>query len=315
MRGRRARLLLVVLLLVALTLIAIDLRSGKSGTLRRIGSDVFGPIENGVSAVFRPVGSWFSGLVHLNSYKSENDQLRSEVKSLRGQLAQGRADRQNYERLLAANNLAARGTFKVVSAHVTSLSTGGLNLRWTLAIDVGSVDGIKVDQTVIDGDGLVGRVIRVSRTSSTVLLAMDRAFKAGVFLDATRVDGTVQGEDQGLMQLSLFDANDPLHVGDRVVTMNDDAIFAPEVPIGVVTKVEPGTTATGGRVALVRPFVHFSALGGTVVEVVVGHPRSLRRGALLPRVQPTGTPAPNSSSPASTSSSSPPSSPTTTPTP
>src|SRR5579875_1975072 len=184
MRGRRARMVLVVLLLVALTLIAVDLRSGKSGSLRRIGSDVFGPIENGVSSVFRPVGSWFSGLAHLNGYKSDNDKLRSQVKALRGELAQRQADQQNYQRLLAANNLAAKGSFRIVSANVVSLEPGGLNLRWTLSIDAGSLDGIKLVDTVINGDGLVGRVIRVSRTSATVLLAMDKGFRAGVFLNA-----------------------------------------------------------------------------------------------------------------------------------
>lgn len=282
MRGRRSRLVLVVLLLVALTLIAIDLRSGRSGTLRRIGSNVFGPIENGLSDAFRPVGSWFSGLVHLNSYKSENDKLRNQVKTLRGQLQQQHADEQNYQQLLAANHLAAKGSFHIVPAHVVSLSPGGLNLKWTIAIDAGSADGIHLDQTVIDGDGLVGRVVKVSPRSATVLLAMDKGFAAGVFVESTRVEGQVQGEDLSPMQLELYDPQDPLKVGDRLVTVDKDAIFAPQVPIGTVTKIEPGTTATGGREALVQPFVHFSRLGGEMVEVIVGHPRTLPLGSLLP---------------------------------
>lgn len=302
MRGRRARLVLIVLLLTALTLIAIDLRSGKTGSLRRIGSEVFGPVANGVSSVFRPVGSWFSGLVHLSSYQSDNEQLRGEIKGLRNKLEQQRADEQNYRQLLAANNLAGKGSFKVVTAHVVSLSPGGLNLRWTLSLDVGAAAGIRVDQTVIDGDGLVGRVTQVSQDSSTVLLAMDKSFSVGVFVESTRVTGSLRGADLAPMQLQLFDPQDPLKVGDRLVTIDRDAIFAPQVPIGVVTQVEPGTTATGGRTALVRPFVHFSALGGATVEVVVGHPSTLPRGSLLPpkpKPAKSTTPSPKGSAHAS----------------
>lgn len=303
MRGRRSRLVLVVLLLIALTLIAIDLRSGKTGTLRKAGSAVLGPIENGLSSAFRPVGSWFSGLVHLNSYKSENDKLRSEVQTLRNEVQQQRADEQNYQRLLAANHLAGRGRFRIVTAHVVSLSPGGLNLKWTIAIDAGTADGIRLDQTVVDADGLVGRVIRASRTSSTVLLAMDKDFAAGVFIESSRVEGTLHGEDLGAMQLQLFDPQDPVRVGDRLVTVDDDAIFAPQIPVGTVTKVEPGTTATGGREALVQPFVHFSRLGGATVEVIVGHPRSLPRGSLLPP-KPTSSASATSGSTSGTTSNS-----------
>src|ERR1700759_3329675 len=127
--ARRARLVLVLLLLTALTLITIDYRSGNTGELRRIGSAVFGPIENGLSSIFRPVGSFFSGLGHLNSYQSENTKLRSELQAVRNRLAQEQANAQAFAQLEKMDGLAHTAHYHVVHAHVTAVSDGNLALK------------------------------------------------------------------------------------------------------------------------------------------------------------------------------------------
>ena len=76
---RRARLVLTILLLLAFTLITLDYRSGALDGGRSAAADVFGPIENTVGDVVHPIGSWFSSLGHLGSYKSENDKLEREL--------------------------------------------------------------------------------------------------------------------------------------------------------------------------------------------------------------------------------------------
>src|SRR4051795_7895720 len=84
--NRRARLILAMLMLTAFTLITLDYRSGGGGPLRSIGNAVFGPVERAVSAVARPIGSFFSSLGHLNSYKHDNNQLRAENQRLQEEL-------------------------------------------------------------------------------------------------------------------------------------------------------------------------------------------------------------------------------------
>src|SRR6266567_1070105 len=91
--SRRARLILAMLLLTAFTLITLDYRSGGGGPLRRIGNAIFGPIEDAGAAVARPIGSFFSSLGHLSSYKNDNDRLRREVADLNRQLHLTDSDR------------------------------------------------------------------------------------------------------------------------------------------------------------------------------------------------------------------------------
>ena len=56
-----------------------------------------------------------------------------------------------------------------------------------MGIDVGSRDGVTIDMTVISAGGLVGRVIHVSSSYSTVLMINDDTFKVGARLAGTQI--------------------------------------------------------------------------------------------------------------------------------
>ena len=159
---RRARVILALLLLTAFTLITLDYRSGGGGPLRAIGNAVFGPVERAASAVTRPIGSFFSGRGHLNSYKSETNRLKAQ--SLLEQLRLTDADRSHLASAEKLLNLAGRAQFRIVAARVVAYGST-LGFESTATIDVGSQDGIKSNETVINGDGLVGKTLDVGPTT------------------------------------------------------------------------------------------------------------------------------------------------------
>jgi rod shape-determining protein MreC len=288
---RRARLVLTILLLAAFTLITIDYRSGALGGVRRTAATVFGPIEDALSDITHPIGSWFSSIGHLNSYRHENEALKSEVARLQSQLhltAAERAELAQDEQIL---HLASVAQFRVVAARVIAIGSG-LGTDQTVTIDRGSANGIRVNETVITGAGLVGRTIVVGRTVSTVLLANDPTSFVGARLEGKQLElGTVQGG--GLnhpMSLTLYSSTAQLTVGEQLVTAGDsqnhNSPFVPEVPIGTVSRVLP---LQGGlaQMANVQPFVDYSALD--VVAVVVHAPKTVKHDSLLPAPP---TPAP-----------------------
>src|SRR3954451_7079963 len=190
--SRRARLVLAVLLLTAFTLITLDYRSGGGGPLRQVGNTVFGPVERAVSAVTQPVGSFFSGLGHLNSYKSDNAKLRKRNEALLARLRLTDADQAHLASAEKLLNLAGRGQFRIVPARVIAWGSA-LGFESTATIDAGSVDGVRANQTVINGDGLVGKTLHVGPTTSTILLGDDPTFTAGARLAGTQQIGHVDG--------------------------------------------------------------------------------------------------------------------------
>ena len=151
---------------------------------------------------------------------------------------------------------------------------------------MGSRDGVHAQETVLNGDGLVGTVTQVSKDTSTVLLATDASSVAGARMAGSNQIGAVTGTGKSLsgpyvLTLRLFDANAVLQPGQNVVTFGSvlNRPYVPGVPIGQVTKVE-GNGGSLTPTALVRPFVDFTSLG--VVGVVIAGPAQNPRDSVLP---------------------------------
>jgi rod shape-determining protein MreC len=315
--ARRARLILTLLLLSAFTLITLDYRSGALGGVRKAASTVFGPIQDGIDKVVHPIGSWFSSLGHLGSYKHENQDLHRKVAQLETQLRMSAVERQEYLQEQKLLHLAGLGQFTSVAARVTAYG-GALGFESTISINRGTNNGIRKNETVISGAGLVGRVVGpVGPNSATVQLANDSAFTAGCRLSTAKLAvGTVGGNGRGkAMGLTLLDNTVRLAVGQMLVTFSSGpgGPFVPEVPIGKITHVTPASGQIA-QTASVTPFVDFGSLD--IVAVVVDSPASIKHDSLLPA---SPTPAPTvtvtvTASPGSSSGGTPPSSPTSTPT-
>lgn len=294
---RRTRLVLSVLLIAALAMITIDYRGG-GGPLRSLGSlgsAVFGPVERAASAVTRPAAGFLTG----SSSGAKVSALQKQNARLRAELSQAQLSRSESAQLSRLLQLAGRGGYRIVAANVIAAATGYAD---TVTIDAGSIDGIRPDETVLNGDGLVGRVTSVSSTTSTVLLATDGSSTVGARMAGSGQIGSVTGMGKGLagsgtmqLQLQLFDANAVLQPGQQLVTFGSvgGSPYVPGVPIGTVVRVErPANSLTSS--ALIRPFVDFTALG--VVGVVVAPPRVNPRDSVLP-LRPVTSASPGTSTP------------------
>ncbi|HWG01906.1 MAG TPA: rod shape-determining protein MreC, partial [Trebonia sp.] len=132
--------------------------------------------------------------------------------------------------------------------------------------------GIKPDETVLNGDGLVGVVTQVGSGTATVQLASDSGATAGVRMAGTGQIGAVTGTGEtmagsGALKLTLFSAQAVLHKGEQIVTFGSvgGRPYVAGVPVGTVRTVtsQPGSLT---QTALVTPYVDFTGLG--VVGVV-----------------------------------------------
>lgn len=278
---RRTRLVLSVLLIVAIALITIDFRDGGSSPLHSVGASVFGPVEGAANGVAAPADAMFNSVTGGASATSRIAALQRENSQLRAELSGAQLSQAALSQLSGLLQLAGRGTYKIVPASVIAV---GQDYADTVTLDAGSRDGIKAEETVLNGAGLVGTVTQVSADTSTVLLATDASSVVGGRMAGTSQIGSVTGTGKsmsGLLRLRLFDANVVLQPGQKLVTFGSvgDQPFVPGVPIGEVTEVQ-GSAGSLTQNALVRPFVNFTTLG--VVGVVVAAPRTDPRDSVLP---------------------------------
>jgi rod shape-determining protein MreC len=290
--SKESRLLLVLLIVVAFALITVDIRGGENSPVdgaRQAAAAAFGPVENGVAGAVNPVSNAMeavrdSGDRHsrITALEQENAKLKREL----GSNDENRAKAQELDKLLKN---AGAGQYGVKAAQVVAIGAAQ-GFSWTITIDAGSRDGIKRDMTVLNGDGLVGRVTTVGPRTSTVLLANDPDFTVGTRMEGSNELGFATGQGDRPFAVQLLNAKAAVHKGDRLVTFgsSNDKPFVPGVPVGRVVRIDP---SGGGltRTVYVQPFVGFTKLD--VVGVVVQAPRKDPRDAVLPP-KPRATPTP-----------------------
>jgi rod shape-determining protein MreC len=276
---RRTRIVLGVLLVATITLILLDVRgSSPFSGLRGAAGAVFGPVQRAVDSVVRPIGDFFGGIgedeaARLDELERENDELRAQLRT-------SEEARRRAAELDALLRVAEAGQYQTVPARVIAIGPEQ-GFAWTVTIDAGSNDGIAEDMTVINGDGLVGRVKSVTASTAAVLLIVDPKSSVGARLEGTGELGVVSGQGLSPLQMQVLDPLVTVAEGARVVSFGspDGTPFVPGVPIGEVISVSR-VAGSLERVAQVRTYADMTALD--TVGVVVQPPRTDPRDSVLP---------------------------------
>ena len=302
--NRRTRTVLGLLLLVSLTLVVLSLRGGGDGA-RDSANGIFGPVENAASAVVRPIRDFLGSISSLGTKDQQIEDLQRKNDELTAQLNTSDSARRRAQELDDLLRLAGAGQYATVPAQVIAFGpTQGF--AWTITIDAGTKDGLKIDQNVVNGQGLVGRVVRVGQSTSVVALLVDATATVGARIENSGEVGFLNGTgDPRVLELQLLDPFAPAQVGDRLVSFGvRGGAYVPGIPLGTIIEVS-GTPGQLTRVAKVAPFVDVTSLD--VVGVITEPPRTDPRDAVLPP-KPSDSPAPTpsgSSSPSPAGSPSP----------
>ena len=283
-----------MLVLVALTFVILDLRGGQGplSGVRSVGANVIGAVERVAATVFSPItgaSSWWST---MHDQAAQIEVLTAENEKLRGDSVTSANDRARVNALDKLLGVASIGQYRIVPAEVIAVGPAQ-DFSWTVTIDAGKSDGIEPDMSVMNGQGLVGRVLKTTSNTSTVVLLVDSSSAVGGRVAGSEEIGIVSGTGrQDSLSFQLLDPTADLKVGDALVTFGSKGgrPFAPGLPIGEVVEVG-GTPGQLTRVATIRPYVDVSTL--TMVAVVTKPPRVDPRDSVLPRVGfATASPAP-----------------------
>jgi rod shape-determining protein MreC len=290
----------VLLIAVAFALITVDIRGGENSPVdgaRSAASAFFGPIENGVSSAVDPVGNAIAAVRDSGKNHDKLAELQKENEALKTRLGSDDRNRSRARQLDKMLKTAGAGQYSIKGAQVIAIGAAQ-GFSWTVTIDAGADDGIQRDMTVLNGDGLVGKVTTVGPDTATVLLASDPDFTVGTRMEATDELGFASGQGDRPLRVELLNGKAKVKKGDRLVTFGSaaDKPFVPGVPVGVVQRVE----ASHGdltRTVYVTPFVAFTKLD--IVGVVVQGPRKDPRDTVLPaKPRPVPTPTVTVTAPA-----------------
>src|SRR5688500_7288967 len=177
---RRRRAVLLALVACCLVLLTAYFGESEDGPLRSVQTgamEVVAPIQEGANRALKPFRDLFGWFGDTLDAKSERDKLKAERDALRREVARLEVERSELEQLgdLEEQNTAGGlGNLEPVVARVIARSPSS----WyqTFQINKGASDGVEVDQPVVNGEGLVGKVKSVSDGNAVVMLLTDQDF-------------------------------------------------------------------------------------------------------------------------------------------
>ncbi|WP_328998107.1 rod shape-determining protein MreC [Kribbella sp. NBC_00709] len=278
---RRRRTVLVLVILACFTLIVLDARRSAGSPvepLREAAAGVFGPLESTASSARQPVDNLRDRFAEMDRLKAENEKLKQDNENLTQELNTSDYARNRAQELDKLLKVAP--AYTMTPARVIGIG-GAQTFSHTVTIDAGTADGVHTDMTVLNGTGLVGRVVRTTTGTATVLLIGDRNSTVGGRLNSSMALGFVsgRGDVDGTLDYKLVDPKARPKVGDRIVTWGSsgNAPYVPGVPIGVVTSVTPNEGSLGST-ATIKPYVDPTRID--TVGVVTGPPARPPRAQL-----------------------------------
>lgn len=252
------RFAVVVMVLVAGALIVIDRVEAPVTRDMRAGlADLFAPVIAAVSAPFHAAAEWFDAFQSNATVRERNAELQREIERLRVALQQLPALEDENRRLRAIANAGNRIKGRHITATVVA-DTDGPYVR-SLLVGAGSAEGIGRGMAVINGDGLVGRIVEVGSHTSRVLLVTDLNSRIPVQIAASGLRALLAGTNGRRMRLNYVPPNVSVSPGALIVTSGHGGVLPRGLPVGRVDSV-------GRHAILVRPLVNWGRL--TFVRIV-----------------------------------------------
>jgi rod shape-determining protein MreC len=278
---RRRRAILVLLVVAALVLLSTQFSEREGGPLhsmQRAVASVFGPMEEGATRALKPARDLINWFDETFNARGENDDLRTELQQLRTQLAQAQSAEGENKQLRDLLSLDRQGTLAGYTP-VTARVIGRSPTVWysTVTVDKGSSAGVKMNDPVVTGDGLAGRITDVTRGTAVVSLITDDRSAVSARLLPDGPEGVAEPEvgDPSNLLLDFIDKSQPIHRGQILVTAgwSNGAIssaFPPGIPIGKVSETVVGEQQAYQRVH-VTPYADVRGLD--FVQVATGGPK------------------------------------------
>jgi rod shape-determining protein MreC len=281
--------LLVGLSIALLTAYFGESASGGLHAIQRGFLQALAPLQEGASRALKPARDLVGWAGDVFDAKSENKKLHRQVRDLQGRLAQSEAasrDARELRALVGFNRSSAfPAGYSPVSARVIARSP----TVWysTITIDKGSDQGLRVNQPVTSGAGLVGKVSDVAPDAARVTLLTDHTSGVSGQVVPDGANGLVKatvGNPSDLL-LDFVQKGRPVPKGATVITSgwrasHIESLFPRGIPIGAVTRSDSNERELYQRVHL-RPFADLRNLD--VVEVLThGGSAAGQKAQLLP---------------------------------
>ena len=243
-RKNGLRVLIAAAVVVLIAVLAASLLHGRAGLVSDAAGSLSGPVQKAAGAAIE----WIEGIY---GYIYEYDQLVAENNELRAQLAESRQaaiDAAEYQeennRLRELLDFSGRHEdFEFEPAKLTAWSSSNWSSTFTISKGEDNADHpVEVGDCVVTEYGaLVGQIIEVGSTWSTVRTVIDSAIDVGALVGEAESVGMCVGDfalmQEGCLKLTYLSENAQLVEGEAVLTSGKGTYIPQGLVIGYIRSV------------------------------------------------------------------------------
>ncbi len=238
--NKRTLILVLSILVLSIILLLSYKNFGESSGVGGVIQQSVATVQEPLTKVSDGIANGLRGIFKFKDVVAENDKLREENSVLRKEnvdLVLNKAELEELTILSKALNYVGVPERKtVVAADVIAMDGS----KWfnIFTINVGTESGIEKDDVVVNGLGLVGKIIDSGEGWSKVIGIIDESNKVSfkVLRDDTLI-GIVKGDGASGLEGFMLDGKASVIEGDILVTTNI-GIYPQGIEIGKISKVE-----------------------------------------------------------------------------
>lgn len=240
LRGPSVTFRAIILLVASIGLMTLDHRHNQMEVVRSSLSYLLYPLQYTVDLPIR-MYHWTDETLRTH------ETLLNENKSLKDQNFENQVRLQKLD-ILEKENSRLRELLhdtpkvdkKVLIAEIINVDVDPY--RQLTVINKGSNDDVYISQPTIDAQGIIGQIIHVNATSSTVMLVTDASHALPVQIDRTGLRAVAFGTGKiDTLDLRHIPQNADVKEGDTLITSGLGGRFPANYPVAIITHIEHST--------------------------------------------------------------------------
>lgn len=251
----------IVLIIAVTVLLSAVVKTEKEDNFGSAFGSVVNTIFQPISKATRNISYHISGMFNYKSLLEENELLKEENDKLHKQLIDSALNSKQLEELLELKNVLNYKKSNLIGEVVTAnvVSVDSTNWMSIFSIDMGTEEGIEVNDIVMFGNNLVGKIISTGKGWSKVASIIDESNKISFLIkNNMNLLGVITGNDNGILSGYMVDARAKIQEGDELLT-SGMGIYPKGLSIGKVSKIKYDSNRQLTMLEI-SPFTNFNIL-------------------------------------------------------
>lgn len=262
-RENKKKLIFTIISLIIIVLFTgIIFRNSENSFVNKVSNIIISPLKGIHNLTLKISSSVSSKFADTDELLNKNQELEKENEELKLQLLESQKILDENESLKQMVGIKTTYQhFEIVLGKIVFREHD--NWSKTFTIDVGSNDGIKVNQAVVHKDGLVGFISSVSENKSVVTTILDPKTSVSVNISTINEPAILKGDlelkEKNKLKLESIPIEAEVSLSDMLYTSGLGSKFPSSIPVGKITEVVSKKNDMN-RYAIVEPSVSISKI-------------------------------------------------------